>query len=145
MCGRTGLNTVGSCERATTTCPPFLRLSAASTTPRSSRGPSTSAALAPPKRPRAARRESSRRETSDGMRVMGFLLARLCWPLESLSTPPKQPSPPQGERGSLRVEGLAALVAVPQANEMALALRLVGVAERRPAVGEEPVVQILEL
>ena len=81
MCGRTGLNTVGSCERATTTCPPFLRLSAASTTLRSSRGPSARAAPAPPKRPRAARRESSltfegslpsgRREKSAGTRVMG--------------------------------------------------------------------------
>src|SRR4029453_3083409 len=81
MCGRTGLNTVGSCERATTTCPPFLRFSAASTTPRSSRGPSARAAPAPPKRPRAARRESSlsfegslpsgRREKSAGTRVMG--------------------------------------------------------------------------
>src|SRR2546427_394333 len=44
MCGRTGLKTVGSCESATTICPPFLTASAASTTPRSSRGPSMSAA-----------------------------------------------------------------------------------------------------
>src|SRR5215510_7936499 len=57
MCGRTGLKTVGSCDSATTTCPPFLTLSAASTTLRSSRGPRATAAPAPPRRPSAVLRE----------------------------------------------------------------------------------------
>src|SRR6267142_1986954 len=64
MWGRTGLKTVGSCESATTICPPFLTASAASTTPRSSRGPSMSAAPALPKRPSAVRREMREDETS---------------------------------------------------------------------------------
>ncbi len=70
MCGRMGLKTVGSCDRATTTCPPFFTLSAASTTLRSSRVPRATAAPAPPKRPSAARRlrmtvraESSAKDT----------------------------------------------------------------------------------
>src|SRR5438093_8983632 len=63
-----------------------------------------------------------------------------------LPAPPSPwPSPSGRERELLGVEGLAALVAIPEANEMALALGLVGVAEGCPAVGEEPVVQVLEL
>src|ERR1700732_833109 len=45
----------------------------------------------------------------------------------------------------LSVKGLPPLVAVPQPDEVALALGLVGVAEGCPAMGEEPVVQILKL
>ena len=43
------------------------------------------------------------------------------------------------------VEGLSAFVAVPEADEMTLLARHVAVAKRRPAVGEEAVVQILDL
>src|SRR4030095_241322 len=61
------------------------------------------------------------------------------------SPPSPWPSPSVRERELLGVEGLAALVAVPETDEVALALGLLGVAERCPAVGEEAVVQVLEL
>src|SRR5262247_2146990 len=179
-----GLKTVGSCDRATTTCPPFLTLSAASTTLRSSRGPKATAAAVPPRRPSAVRRESTmvRALVSEGAAVCfgvgiigDFLLAGLCWRRLGVSRKPRSPSERaphpnslrQGERGTttpspcplprgkrerrpsrmeeLGMEGLAALVAIPEADQVALALRLLRVAERRPAVGEEAIVQVLEL
>src|SRR5215470_10811727 len=70
-----------------------------------------------------------------------------------MTAPSPWPSPLRGEgncgpgggEGELGVEGLAAFVAIPEADQVAFAVRLLGVAERCPTVGEEPIVQVLEL
>src|SRR5437667_6460708 len=51
----------------------------------------------------------------------------------------------RGRGSKLAVEGLTALVAVPETDQVALLARQVAVAERGAAVGEEPVVQVLHL
>lgn len=57
MCGRSGLKTVGSCESATTTCPPFLG-ACPSTMPGPTIGPSRAAAPVPAKIPSTSRRDT---------------------------------------------------------------------------------------
>src|SRR5262250_1091350 len=153
MCGRTGLKTVGSCDSATTTCPPFLMLSAASTTLRSSRGPQATECR-PAREHDGARAGFGRsscvlwRGYHRGFPPGGTMLAAVGRVKEAslVLGPLTLPSPPEG-RGveESGVEGLAALVAVPEADQVAFALRLLSVAERCPTVGKEPVVQILEL
>src|SRR6266542_1005888 len=51
----------------------------------------------------------------------------------------------ESQSGELAVEGLSSLVPIPEADEVAFLVRVGTVAKRGSTVGEEPVVEVLEL
>src|SRR2546425_4094738 len=67
MWGRSGLNTVGSCESPTTTCPPRLGTSAARAAPDRTNGPRPVTAPVPASILSASRRESRVMTPSPGL------------------------------------------------------------------------------